>query len=536
MNDTSVEGQPTQDRSRRRRVIAGLVVLAALAFALPRLVSGGSSPVHTLSTPAPEVTGSELPRAAGGPAAAAPTPDDVRAPVDASGHRVTRDSSVTALGPLNNDGYVRPSSSPDQGPVVVRLDTGLVETGRTRLSPRLIEVTFHSDDLAGDTKVRILLPTGYSSGNSHYPVLYLLNGGGGSYLDWTTKGDAEKLTTATPAIVVMPDGGQGGNYTDWFGNDGRGVKPRWESFHIGRLLPWVDGHFRTIAERSQRAVAGLSMGGNGALHYAGRHPDLFVAAASFSGANDVFHPLIYPITETTEIANGAAPGAVFGPRATEEVRWHASNPVDLARNLKGTWLSLAFGNGQAGGPDGGQNPDPIEQAVYDCNVTLHDALLAAGVPHRYNSYGAGGHNWYYWQRDLKQALPGILKVFGEHRATPKTFTYTSIDPSYSVWGWTVQVTRPAPETSEMVEASGSGFSLRGSGTVRVTTAGLFTPGSTHTVSLRDVGGSRTMKVRAGPDGRLRVPVDLGTGNASQQYSPQAQLTGTVVREAHVTFS
>src|SRR5438309_1777445 len=83
----------------------------------------------------------------------------------------------------------------------------------------------------------------------------------------------------------------------------------------------------TLARRDQRAIAGLSMGGNGALHYAARHPDLFVAAASWSGADDVFNPIIRPITETTGISEGCAPGAVFGPSVTEELRWRASNPV-----------------------------------------------------------------------------------------------------------------------------------------------------------------------------------------------------------------
>jgi S-formylglutathione hydrolase FrmB len=367
-------------------------------------------------------------------------------------------------------------------------------------------------------------------------VLYLLNGGGGSWLDWTEQGDAEKATAGTAAIVVMPDGGQGGNYTDWYGADSSGTKPAWETYHLTQLLPWIDRHFRTAPDRSQRAVAGLSMGGNGAIHYAARHPDLFVAAASFSGANDVFHPVMYPITETTEISNGALPGSVFGPRATEEVRWHASNPVDLADNLRGTWVSLAFGNGQPGGPDGNQGVDIIETAVYDSNVDLHQRLVAAGVPHVYDDYGPGAHNWYYWQRDLRRALPRIMSVFAEHRPPPAAVTFSSISPSYDVFGWSVQLSRPVLEVSHLVDATPHGFVLRGSGKAVVRTRSAYSAGRALRVVVRDAAGTRTSTVVVGRDGRATVPVDLGPASSFQQDTVPATLAGTAVREARVTLT
>lgn len=414
--------------------------------------------------------------------------------------------------------------------------TGLVEVSRKTLSPRLSELTFRTPALAMDTKVRVLFPADYTSSTKRYPVIYLLNGGGGSWLDWTEQGDAEKATATTPAIIVMPDGGQGGNYTDWYGNDGNGIKPRWETYHLTQLLPWIDRRFRTRAERSQRAVAGLSMGGNGALHYAARRPDLFVAAASFSGANDVFHPIIYPITETTEISNGALPGSVFGPRATEEVRWHASNPVDVAGNLGATWVSLAFGSGQPGGPNGNSGVDIIETAVHDSNVALHHRLLAAGISHLYDDYGPGAHDWYYWQRELRDTLPALMKVFAERRPAPTRVTFSSIDPSYHVFGWSVRFTRPVLEASRLVNASTSGFVLEGSGQALVRTPAAYRPGRRLHVTVRDASGTHTLTTLVGRDRSISVPVDLGPANASQQYTAPAQLAGTAVRQARVRIS
>src|SRR5438128_1855963 len=60
----------------------------------------------------------------------------------------------------------------------------------------------------------------------------------------------------------------------------------WETYHMRELIPWIDSHYPTVADRSGRAIAGLSMGGFGAMTYAAKHPDLFAAAGSFSGAVD----------------------------------------------------------------------------------------------------------------------------------------------------------------------------------------------------------------------------------------------------------
>ena len=132
--------------------------------------------------------------------------------------------------------------------------------------------------------MRILLPAGYGSQTKRrYPVLYLLHGASGDQTSWTDagQGDAEALTAKLPLIVVMPDGGRGGFYTNWF-NNGAGGLPRWENWHIKRLIPYIDGRYRTRAARSERAIAGLSMGGFGTFSYASRHPDLFTACLLYT--------------------------------------------------------------------------------------------------------------------------------------------------------------------------------------------------------------------------------------------------------------
>ena len=413
--------------------------------------------------------------------------------------------------------------------VVSAHEEGLHEVGEKRLSSRLTELTMRTPAFAHDTKVRVLLPADYGRSTTRYPVLFLLNGGAGSYVDWTTLGDAERITAGLPLIVVMPDGGTGGNYTDWYGDDGSGQRPLWETYHVGQLLPWVDSHYRTTGAHG---LAGMSMGGNGTLHYAARHPDLFEAAASFSGAVDVLDPIMTPITETTGVIDGALPGAVFGPRLTQEIRWRASNPIDLAGNLAHTWLSIATGNGDPGGPGGEANADPVEHIVHGENVELHDALTALHIRHIWRDYGAGAHVWFYWKRELKLVLPGMLRALQTPRPTPKQFTHWAVEPSYQAWGWQVRLNRPVLEASTLT-VDGTSFALSGSGAATVTT-----PPLTHPVTARitDAQGTRTRVLRPGRDHRITVQVDLGAPNASQEYSVPTQSLGTAVRQARVTLS
>jgi S-formylglutathione hydrolase FrmB len=394
-----------------------------------------------------------------------------------------------------------------------------------QLSPRLQELTFTTQAFdPPTTHVRVLLPDGYATSKRRYPELWLLNGALDDETSWTLKGDAERITAGYPVIVVMPDGGTGGNYTDW-DNYGRGGAPMWETFHIGQLLPWIDRHFRTTGSRAGRAIAGLSMGGGGAFSYAARHPDLFTAAAAFSPAVDTNNLEVEALTETAGVQAGHPDQSPFGDRVTNEVVWRGHNPWDLAVNLRGLDLTIRTGNGLPGGP-GGDTGDPVEAGVHEEAVAMHQQLLALGIPHVFDDYGAGGHAWYYWQRDLRQLMAPLMKVFAHPPHTPKRVTYKTIDPDYSVFGWHVRIKRPAREFSELVDADRGGFSLIGSGTATVTTMPkLFGARRIVTVHVTSISGQSDMGVRADARGRVTIPLTLGPGNPYQAYSPQAKAAG-----------
>lgn len=384
---------------------------------------------------------------------------------------------------------------------------GLRLVASKRIDARLTELTLHTAAVSGETRVRVLLPADYGSTKRRYPVLYLLHGALNDEKAWTEQGDAEAITAGLPLIVVMPDSGQGGGYADWF-NGGVGGPPEWERYHVDQLLPFVDARYRTVARRSGRAVAGLSMGGFGAMSYAARHPDLFAAAAAFSGAVDTNNPLDIAVT-------GDEP---FGPRPTQEIRWRARNPWDLAENLRGLRLVLRTGDGKPVG-------DIVEDVVHQMNVGFHARLDGFGIAHTWDDYGAGTHTWPYWQKDLRETLPQLMATFRDPPAPPRSVTFRAVEPSYSVYGWRVAVKRPALEWSELSGATRRGFTLSGSGTASVVTPRFFAP------RARVRAGGRLL--RADPHGRLHVAITLGPGNPAQ-----ALTSGAVTRvfRRHVTLS
>ena len=392
-----------------------------------------------------------------------------------------------------------------------------------RLDPRTVELVFNTTNLGSETRVRIVYPNGYDAQTARrYPVLYLLHGCCDNYKSWTDKGDVKALTVNLPLIVVMPDGGQGGFYSDWY-NFGNYGNPRWESYHIGQLIPWVDAHLRTVASRDGRAIAGLSMGGFGVMSYAARHPDMFIAAAAFSGAVDTNNATGGQFDAALNGLDWALPDSVWGPRATDEVRWRNHNPWDIAGNLKGLQLTIRTGDGTAGGPYNESGYDPVESGVHSQSVSFHGRLVSFGLPHVWDDYGPGNHGWPYWTRDLKQTLPDLMKTFANPPPAPVPFNYTTAEPSYSVYGWSVAIHRSALEFSDLQGVRPSGFKLIGSGSADVITAPWYRPSDTYRVNISG-GTSNSASLRADAAGRLKITVPLGTANPFQQYTPQALLT------------
>jgi S-formylglutathione hydrolase FrmB len=435
-----------------------------------------------------------------------------------------------------------PSSS-----VHLRDAAGIHVVGSQWVDARLLDVTVSTAALAAPVHVDVLVPDGYTTHRaSRYPSLYLLHGcaagrpsNGREYQEWTAGLDAEHITATTGAIVVMPEGGGGGFYTDWV-NGGNGGPPMWETFHVGQLVPWIDANFRTIPERGERAIAGLSMGGFGALSYAARHPDLFGSTASFSGAADLTDPVDQAeptssvVVAACAAADGGGPDSTFGSHLTDELNWRAHDPDRIAGNLSDTAIYLYTGNGQPGPLDPpGTGIDAIEVLAGQATVQFHTRLEALGIPSFFDDYGAGTHSGAYWERDLRDVLPRFTADFAAHRRVG-SFTYQTADPTYSIWDTQVAMHRLAGELSVLTSTGAAGFTLAGSGSASVVTAPLYRPRARCVVDVSGELGASTHRLRADQRGRLRVEVPLGPANPYQEYTAAADAAGTRVFTTRVS--
>jgi S-formylglutathione hydrolase FrmB len=280
------------------------------------------------------------------------------------------------------------------------------------VGPRLVDLTIQSPALGTTANVRLLTPDGWAdrAHGDHWPVLYLLHGCCDSYLSWTRSTDVASIPELRNVLVVMPEAGAAGWYSDWW-NDGAGGAPRWETFHLTEVRQILE---RGYGAGRKRAIAGLSMGGFGAMSYAARNPGMFRAAASFSG---VVHPTAdasfwLPFFART----GLDPYALWGDPAAQQAIRAAHDPYDLAKRLRHTALFISCGDGTAGGPfDQPGRTDSLEALIYRENVAFTNHLAELHVPMTTDFYGPGSHSWPYWQRELHRSLPTLLKALNVGR-------------------------------------------------------------------------------------------------------------------------
>ena len=415
--------------------------------------------------------------------------------------------------------FVPVTSATSVAPLAFHAGHGITVVSATQSDSRTWRLVVSTAQLSRPVRVNVLLPDAYSATAARYPVLYLFHGTSGGAADWLAAGHAEAATAALPLIVVMPDAGYDNNGGSWFTNWVDQQTPlgtaNWETFHVAQLIPWIDANLRTIADRSGRAVAGLSQGGFGSTSYAARHPELFDSVASFSGAPDIDSNLIARagasviIDATAAALDGVEPDAFFGSRLTHEINWSGHNPATLVANLRGMSINLWAGNGIPGPLDTPDSQTPeaalVEAIVHASTHYFANAASKANVPYRLDDYGRGTHTWPYWARDLTQYLPRLMRTFAHPPAAPARMSYLSVDATWSQWGWTVTNHRSAAQAwSRLSGADASGFTLAGTGSATVRTPAVYAPGVTYRIG--GVPGVRTATADAA--GRLRISMPV----------------------------
>ncbi|MET9981059.1 alpha/beta hydrolase [Streptomyces rochei] len=286
----------------------------------------------------------------------------------------------------------------------------------TQVADRQVDLSVRSTALGGRTvKVRLLTPDGWNPDDrrrQHWPTLWLLHGCCGDYTSWTARTDVAETAALRDVLVVMPEAGWNGWYSDWW-NHGEGGDPAWETFHTEELRHLLE---RDWGAGRDRVVAGLSMGGQGALLYAARHPGMFKATASYSGSA---HPLLNDESVNRILGFFAGqdndPLRVWGDPVAQRRIWKAHDPFHLAKRLRSIPVYLSCGDGTTGPLDAPGAVSALETDFNRQNHALAEELRRVGARHlTTNFYGPGTHVWAYWERELHASLPMLLRALRSH--------------------------------------------------------------------------------------------------------------------------
>jgi len=233
-------------------------------------------------------------------------------------------------------------------------------------------------------KATVILPADYSK-NKKFPTVYLLHGYSGSYADWPHNvPNIKNLADQYDVIIVCADG----NYSSWYVDSP--VDPAWkyETYVSSELVKYIDAHYSTIKDRSERAITGLSMGGHGALFLAFRHQDVFGACGSMSGGVD-----LRPFADNWDIAKR------LGKLSDYPDRWAAYSVINLTNLLKPGALAITFDCGS-------------DDFFFKVNNDLHQKLLDEKIPHDFTSR-PGGHTWQYWGNSINYQMLFFSRFFNK---------------------------------------------------------------------------------------------------------------------------
>ncbi len=259
-----------------------------------------------------------------------------------------------------------------------------------------VELNYGSYNLGMDSSVSVFLPEKrlqkpVSQPDRKYPVLYLLHGHSDDHTAYVRKGITEILVRDLDLIVVMPNG-----HRSFYTNAKQGHL--YENFITQELPVVIENYFPASSSREDRFIAGLSMGGYGALKLALNHPDLYAAAASMSGA-------VSPRMTENEKTKG-----MF---AVPDMFQNLENIFGSEEDYKNSGSDLMY---MARKVDESEGPKPrifqccgTEDPLIDDNRALRDVFQneLKNIPYEYKE-SPGIHNWFYWN----QALVDILEFLG----------------------------------------------------------------------------------------------------------------------------
>jgi S-formylglutathione hydrolase FrmB len=270
-------------------------------------------------------------------------------------------------------------------------NVGFAATGRVECN------NLPSKILARPVPYCIVLPPSFDANKARpFPILYFLHGLGDNEQffvhsgAWNLAEDMWEKGELKDFLIATPYGGASFYINS---KDGNG---RYEDFLLQEFFPFIEKHYRVAPGREHRAIAGISMGGFGALHLAFRHPQLFVSVSAHSAA----------LIETLPTFLGPAPnsprarvlGAVFGS-PPDPAFWDRNSPLTLARTADLAGLKIYFDCG-----------DQDDYGFETGAAALEKILTSRHIPHEFHIY-PGRHEPAYFGERLPASLVFASRAF-----------------------------------------------------------------------------------------------------------------------------
>ncbi|MWB95516.1 prolyl oligopeptidase family serine peptidase [Flavobacterium sp. GA093] len=250
-------------------------------------------------------------------------------------------------------------------------------------------------------KAAIVLPNSYAKSKKTYPVMYLLHGAYGHFADWLkntpNKDLVKNLADQYNMIIVMPEGETFSFYLDSPVNQGS----QFETFITQEVIQKVDKTYRTINNKNGRVITGLSMGGHGALYLSAKHPELFCAAGSMSGAVDM--SVMLNRDSSAQVVKLMQP--VFGDKSDQPEMYKQYAVLGMIDKIKTNKLPLIIDCG-------------VDDFLIEPNKELHRRLVYSKVDHDYTER-PGAHTWDYWENSLPYHVLFFNKILLKNQQVAK---------------------------------------------------------------------------------------------------------------------
>jgi putative tributyrin esterase len=261
---------------------------------------------------------------------------------------------------------------------------------------RVQTIRFQSKLVNTTLPYNVILPSDYdTSKTTRYPVLYLLHGLTGHYSDWITRTNIADYALNYRMIIVMPEAND-----SWYTDSVTVPTDKYESYILKELIPDVEGRYRTIQARYGRSIAGLSMGGYGAIKFGLKSPFTFAFAASMSGAFSVTR-----LTEQDGNPRWETSLKVFGPTGNEAR--NRNDLFELIEKISASQVSsLPYFYFDCGTEDSLRN--------FSSNRKLSELMYEKKIPHEYREL-PGDHSWGYWDSQIQE----VLRMASQKMRVPK---------------------------------------------------------------------------------------------------------------------